>query len=161
MNAPASCPLSPYEIRILALCGQGLTAVAVGGRVGRSEFALKADLAKVRRRLGARNTAHAVAIAHQRGLLERDRVPTGKPLVLDRRLSEAFVGIACGLQGREIANRLRLSLDAVKSRIKRLLALTGARNAVQAVHVVFARHFRLDLPRPAVHKPPAVDAGPS
>ena len=64
-------PLSPVEVGTLTLAEQGLTVGEIAGQSHYSTDAVKSRLQNVRRKLGARNTTHAVAIA-----LSRDLIPT-------------------------------------------------------------------------------------
>lgn len=79
--APSSLPTTPvlpsrspekptgWEIQILGLVAAGLSNTEVATRLFLSEDTIKTHLVNMRRKLHARNRAHAVAIAFQRGLL--------------------------------------------------------------------------------------------
>lgn len=61
--------LTPRELDTLRLAARGLEAYEIGLEVGTSENTVRTQLRKVRRKLGAANTAHAVALAAAGGLL--------------------------------------------------------------------------------------------
>ena len=66
---PDARTLSPRELEVLALVGEGLTSKAIGERLFVTEETVKSHVANVLTNLGARNRAHAVAIALRSGLL--------------------------------------------------------------------------------------------
>jgi DNA-binding CsgD family transcriptional regulator len=67
----ATPDLADSELSVLRLAAEGHTTQETASRLGIGFETVKAELAKARRRLGARNTAHAVAIAARRGLIPR------------------------------------------------------------------------------------------
>ena len=89
-------------------------------------------------RLGARNLAHAIHIAHQHGLL--DPPSTVK---LSGALLRVMELVADGWTNAEIARRLGLSEHTVKDHVKKARRLLGARDrAHAAVLAVEARIIR-------------------
>lgn len=56
-------PLTPRERQVLALLAQGLEASDVADRMTVTLDTVKCHSLRARRRLGARNTTHAVALA--------------------------------------------------------------------------------------------------
>ena len=59
--------LTPGGARVLTVMSRGHTAADAGAILGISEETVKTHLRETRRRLRARSTAHAVAIALVRG----------------------------------------------------------------------------------------------
>ncbi|MFD6415976.1 response regulator transcription factor [Streptomyces sp. NPDC060194] len=59
-----------HELATLTLVAAGTSNRDIAATTGQSGAAVKAQLALVRRKLGARNRAHAVAIALRSGLIE-------------------------------------------------------------------------------------------
>lgn len=57
------------ELQVLGLVAQGLRARDIASRLDISIYTAKTHLERARRRLRARSTAHAVAIAYERGWL--------------------------------------------------------------------------------------------
>lgn len=61
---------SPAELAILKAIADGLTVPEVALLLEKGEPTVKSQLARVRLKVGARNTSHAVAIALRRGLIQ-------------------------------------------------------------------------------------------
>ncbi len=61
--------LTDRQLDVLGLLARGLTAERVGVLLGIRESVVKEHAKAGRRNLGARNTAHAVAIALHEGLI--------------------------------------------------------------------------------------------
>jgi len=62
--------LQPKERAALALAANGLSTETAAHALGVAPETMKTNLKRARDRLSARNTAHAVAIAIQRGLID-------------------------------------------------------------------------------------------
>jgi DNA-binding CsgD family transcriptional regulator len=60
-------PLTLRERRVLALTGRGLPSYEIARRLHWGLDTIKDDRRRIRGRLGARNMAHAYAIAFRRG----------------------------------------------------------------------------------------------
>lgn len=70
MTTPDSPPqLDPTDRQLLAQVADGHTHDAIARRLGKGRSAVTMRLARLYKRLGARNAAHAVAIAYRAGLL--------------------------------------------------------------------------------------------
>lgn len=61
--------LTELEIEVVQLTSQGYTAKEIAEQLGKNEKAVVATLARARRKLGARNTLHAVVIALRQKLI--------------------------------------------------------------------------------------------
>jgi DNA-binding NarL/FixJ family response regulator len=61
--------LTPREVAVLRLIGEGLSAVGIARRLAYSESTIKKTIHQVMRQLGARNRTHAVAIAIRTNLI--------------------------------------------------------------------------------------------
>lgn len=61
--------LSAREHEVMCLLSHGLTVRETGQKLFIAPNTVKSHLRRVYRKLGARNAAHAVAIAYRRGLL--------------------------------------------------------------------------------------------
>lgn len=59
---------SPCELRVLELAAQGYSARASAMLLGRHPETVRDHLANLRRKVGARNIPHAVALAYQDGV---------------------------------------------------------------------------------------------
>jgi DNA-binding CsgD family transcriptional regulator len=62
-------PLSPIETRILELVSQGLTSREIASSLSYSSSYVQHTLERIHEKLGAKNTAHAVAIALHEGFI--------------------------------------------------------------------------------------------
>lgn len=62
--------LTPAELRVLAFAAQGWREKQTAAALHLNIETVKSYSKQARRKLGARNTAHAVAIAYRAGLLE-------------------------------------------------------------------------------------------
>jgi len=65
--------VTPAELRVLELAAEGLREKQIAAVLHYSTETVKSYGKQARRKLGARNTAHAVAIAYRAGLLELER----------------------------------------------------------------------------------------
>ena len=61
--------LTPTERKVMELAAEGLLVKQIAARLGLSPLTVKNHLARIRRRLGANDKAHAVGIAMRAGLL--------------------------------------------------------------------------------------------
>lgn len=68
--APAGPHLTPVEKRVLTLAADGFLNKQIATRLGLSPLTVKNHLARIRARLGATDTTHAVATALRTGLLD-------------------------------------------------------------------------------------------
>ena len=64
-----SCPLTPRELEVLKLLREGLTFVEIGQRLAITERTARAHVGAIKEKLGAANTAQAVARGFEHGLL--------------------------------------------------------------------------------------------
>lgn len=69
-TAPPTGPLSPREVEVLQGLADGLTTGQLAGELGLSPLTIKSHLARITKRLEARNRVHAVLIALREGLIE-------------------------------------------------------------------------------------------
>jgi DNA-binding CsgD family transcriptional regulator len=76
----ATLDLSPQQRTVLTLTAMGMAGPDVAGALGVSYETVRMHLKETRARLGARNTAHAVAIALQAGIIELGDRPPGRQL---------------------------------------------------------------------------------
>jgi DNA-binding NarL/FixJ family response regulator len=62
-------PLTPRELEVLLLLREGLTFIEIGRRLSITERTARAHVGAIKEKLGATNTAQAVAKGFERGLL--------------------------------------------------------------------------------------------
>jgi DNA-binding CsgD family transcriptional regulator len=74
----ATLDLSPQQRTVLTLTAMGMAGPHVARALGISHETVRWTLRKTRDRLGARTTAHAVAVAVARGIIELPQSPPGK-----------------------------------------------------------------------------------
>lgn len=63
-------PLTPRELEVLHLLREGLTFIEIGRRLAITERTARAHVGAIKEKLGATNTAQAVAKGFERGLLK-------------------------------------------------------------------------------------------
>lgn len=73
MTAPARPELTERQAELLRLTADGLTLEEIARRWGIEPVTVRGYSHRLCRRLGARHLAHAVHLAHQAGLLRRER----------------------------------------------------------------------------------------
>jgi DNA-binding CsgD family transcriptional regulator len=66
---PRVGPLTQTEHEALIAVAEGLSAVEYAAEIGVPEHRVKHKLEQARRKLGAKTTAHAVALAYHEGLI--------------------------------------------------------------------------------------------
>ncbi|MDQ3672698.1 MAG: LuxR C-terminal-related transcriptional regulator [Actinomycetota bacterium] len=62
-------PVTPFQLRVLRRVAAGLTAAEIATELDFSHSHIKKTLAQARVALGARNLAHAVALAFREGFI--------------------------------------------------------------------------------------------
>jgi DNA-binding NarL/FixJ family response regulator len=72
--------LSPKQLQALRLLARGLERKAIAEQMGIGEETVKSHLSEVRRKLGARTSAQAVAIGLINSLFDYPESPSGEPL---------------------------------------------------------------------------------
>lgn len=124
--------LDATELRAVELVARGYTDAAIGRELFMATRMVKELLSQVGTKLGTRDRAGIVGAAILAGLLRvpvRHAVPDG----FSAGQFEVLVRIARGMSNAQIAAELGVSLQAVKSRVCRLLALLGACSREEAV----------------------------
>ncbi len=71
-DAPARPTLTPREREVLALFAQGFTSRTIGERLWIHQYTAVNHMVSIQRKLGARNTTHAVVLALSHGLISVD-----------------------------------------------------------------------------------------
>lgn len=84
---PISSHISARQLLILRDIAEGMTTAAIAKKQFVSEFTVKNDIRTVKEVLGAKNNAHAVALAYQMELL----VPGAEPKLISREASLALL----------------------------------------------------------------------
>jgi DNA-binding CsgD family transcriptional regulator len=70
--AKIGAPLSKREMTVLCSVAQGETSEAIGEQLGISKRTVEVYRARIMQKLNAKTAPHAVAIAYEHGILERN-----------------------------------------------------------------------------------------
>lgn len=65
----AALPLSEHELQVLRLIADGMLDAEIAFKRGKSLYTVKTQIRRILAKLQAKNKAHAVHLAHQRGVL--------------------------------------------------------------------------------------------
>lgn len=110
---------TPRQIQILELTAQGLKMHEIGQLLGIDKFTVGHHRRTIYQKLGVHRAQDALRLARERGLIsganEWSDKPTPEQMELLRELARG------GTQ-QEVADRLEITLNAVKSRLKRMSA---------------------------------------
>jgi DNA-binding NarL/FixJ family response regulator len=71
-DGATACALSARELEVLALVACGLSTESIAGELFVSRNTIRSHVRHIHDKLGARNRAHAVAIAFSAGLISID-----------------------------------------------------------------------------------------
>lgn len=121
--------LSSRELQVLTMVAAGGTRDVISERLDISPGTVASHMTRIYRALGARNAAHAVALAYGSGVLpyqpplpvppHLQPQPQQPPLV-SRRERQVLAGLAYGLTSEEVAVYLHLSIETVKTHLRRV-----------------------------------------
>jgi len=131
---PAERPrLTPREIQVLDLAGDGLTSREIAKRLGISPFTVKTQLAAIAEKLGIGDRAAMVARAYRIGVFTPpEPVPDGRGVLTAEQFAVLLL-IARGATDEQIARERGTSADVAKSRVIDLRRALSARNRAHAV----------------------------
>lgn len=135
MTAPASLrnrPPTAREMQVVRLVARGMTNPRIGAELCLSPPTVSRHLERIGEKFGTASRAGIVGAAVRGGHLVVP-VTSEPPAGFDEALFDVLVRIARGLTNSRIAAELALSHDAVKTRVRRLLALLGVRSREEAV----------------------------
>jgi DNA-binding CsgD family transcriptional regulator len=111
-------------------------------------------MARIYRALGARNAAHAVALAHGSGVISARSLPPA-PFV-SRRERQVLAGLAHGLTTAQVADCISLSSETVKAHLRHVYRKLGVGCRANAVDTAIGRRLLavvLDTGGPRARRP--------
>jgi len=131
--------LTNREIQVLTLVAAGGTREEISRSLGMAPGTVASHMARIYRALGARNAAHAVALAHGVGVIAPQPLPAA-PFV-SRRERQVLAGLAYGLTSAQVALSLSLSNDTVKTHLRRVYRKLDASCGANAVDAAISRRL--------------------
>lgn len=132
MDSLRGQPLSPQEVQIVHLVARGMTNADIGARLHMSTPTARRKLTRIGEKFGFTCRAGIVGAAIRGGYLVVP-VTAGLPAGFDKLLFDVLVRVAHGKANSEIGAELELSTEAVRSRVRRLLAVLAVRSREEAV----------------------------
>lgn len=136
--------LSTRELQLLEALANGMQAAEWAASVGISADMTYTHASRLKVRMRAKTRTHAVAMAVEAGLVRvalRPGVPRRRIYMrrgLSRPLMENLWHVARGLSNEEIAVERGLSTETVKTQMKALHEVLGAKNRAHAVAIAFS-----------------------
>jgi DNA-binding CsgD family transcriptional regulator len=119
--------LSRRELQVLTLVAAGGTRDEISEQLDISPGTVASHMTRIYRALGARNAAHAVALAYGSGVLSFQARPAVQPYpqlqqppFVSRRERQVLAGLAYGLTSEQVAMYLQLSIETVKTHLRRV-----------------------------------------
>lgn len=135
--------LTPVELGVFRLMASGHKIQKIAGLFGISDETVKYHLKRVFVKLGARNRAHAVAIAAEDGLMAREEAPVRMRATFRSSLTPTQLRVLRLMGGghkvQQIAQLVGISEHTVKYHLKRVFRKLGARSRAHAVAIAAAR----------------------
>lgn len=120
--------LWPYDPALLAGLARGHTSAQIAEATGTPYATVRNRIDRLRARIGARNSAHAVGIAYRSGWMHGLPPEPRGPLTLSTRQRTVLELMSDGLNNAEIGTRLHLGRDTAVTHIRRIysaLDVTG------------------------------------
>jgi DNA-binding CsgD family transcriptional regulator len=131
--------LSEREIQVLTLVASGGTRDEISRQLGMAPGTVASHMSRIYRALGARNAAHAVALAHGSGVMPARPQPPA-PFV-SRRERQVLAGLAYGLTSAQVAVYLSLSIETVKTHLRRVYRKLDVSCRANAVDTAISRRL--------------------
>ena len=136
---PRRRALTERELEVVRLIAAGETKEEISRRLGLSSSTVSRHMTRIYRALGARNAAHAVALAHGSGLIERRPQPPAP--FMSRRERQVLAGVAHGLTTEQVAMCLSLSDQTVKVHLRHIYRKLGVSCRASAVDAAVNRQL--------------------
>ncbi|GAA4984860.1 hypothetical protein GCM10023205_63860 [Yinghuangia aomiensis] len=142
-------PLNTREIEIVAGIARGSTNKEMACSLGLSPFTVKSHLNRITARVGERDRAGLVGLAYREGWLTGLPAEPREAVELKPDHLDVLEGMAHGRSNAEIAERLVLSEEAVRSRARGLFEVLRARTRAHAVALGYQHGHLVAVPRGA------------
>jgi DNA-binding CsgD family transcriptional regulator len=136
---PRRRALTPREVQVLSLVAAGRSLDEIAQRLGMAPDTVASHMSRIYRALGARNAAHAVALAHGCGVMAvrpRPQAPAVSP-----RERQVLAGLAHGLTSEQVAVHLSLSIETVKTHLRRVYRKLGVNSRANAVEAAISHRL--------------------
>ena len=139
--------LSAREIEIIAHAAAGLGLKETGNKTGLQVTSVRSHRRRITKKLGSKNMGitYAVTLMYKRGVFTPDPVPD--PFPITGRQMQVLLLVAAGLENVQIAERLGVSMDTVKTHMRRMFDKTNTKFRAHLVGESF-RNGTLVLYRP-------------
>lgn len=126
--------LTAREVQVLELVSHGKTNHEIAAALDLTPYTVMSHLCRMYARADTASRAAMVTVGFRWNLLHPEPLPPGTPpLEIDAALLELLPLIAAGYSNAQIACRLLLSIDAVKTRLQRLRKALRARSRAHMV----------------------------
>ncbi|MEV6120541.1 helix-turn-helix transcriptional regulator [Streptomyces sp. SID8352] len=147
------------QLQVLSGVARGYKNVEIAGHLHVARPTVQRHVDRLGKSLGTSERARMVAIGYERGWLARLSPEPREWVVLTGRCQDVLRLIAEGKSNEEIADGLHLSVNTVKSHVRRILDVLQARHRAHAVALAYQHgHLRRRPdPHPA-HPVPAARA---
>lgn len=136
---PRRRALSEREVEVLRLIAAGGTKEEISRRLGLSPSTVSRHMSRTYQALGARNAAHAVALAHGSGLIAPQPLPPAPSV--SHRERQVLAGLAHGLTTEQVAECLSLSGETVKVHLRHIYRKLGVSCRANAVNAAINRRL--------------------
>ncbi|MEV0963291.1 helix-turn-helix transcriptional regulator [Streptomyces sp. NPDC049910] len=157
--SPAKAPppvLRKYDLALLAGLARGYRTHEIAAQTGVPVKTIRNRIFRLRRRMGAHSSAHAVAMAYERGWMARLR-PEERPRIhLPKRQIQVLGGAAAGLTNEQIGKILGISPETVARYLARAFTRLDARDRAHAVALAWQQGH---LPARMFAKHPVIQRG--
>jgi DNA-binding CsgD family transcriptional regulator len=129
--------LTAREIQIIEYAALGMGIGETAENTGLAFATVRTHRARLTKKLGSKNLGitYAVTLMYKRGVFKPDLAPS--PFPLTRRQMQVLLLIATGLENEEIAVRLGVAEDTVKTHVRRMLEKTKTVNRTHLVGEAF------------------------
>ncbi|MEZ7006152.1 response regulator transcription factor [Streptomyces sp. AD55] len=131
------------QLQVLSGVARGYTNVEIAGHLHVARPTVQRHVDRLGKSLGTNERARMVAIGYERGWLARLSPEPREWVVLTERCQEVLQRIAEGKSNEEIAGELYLSVNTVKSHVRRVFDVLQARHRAHAVALAYQHgHLR-------------------